>query len=322
MTNAGGSDSPGLALLVEALRLDSRLDVCVCAPRVDKSLSGHAVTVLETISVSSAEIGGAIAYEVSGTPADCVSLALSGALFSWSKPALVISGINRGSSSGHNMIHSGAVAAAREALICDVPSLCISLNWKKDASCESNMREAVGVCLPLIHAALKSVQKGVFPKSCLLNVEIPSCPLQNKGFKLTRQSLWRSSLSWQAVSANKHPSAGNFMSNQQSLGVMLAQLGRDASAAGAARRLNSQRRNVEIESVGVAGKPNSQQTVKKYFRLEFLDKDLHNADDDLDIKALEDGFVSITPISLSPTLQPEVQTSVSNWIADVLTANH
>ncbi|GMN53089.1 hypothetical protein TIFTF001_022244 [Ficus carica] len=66
VTNAGGSDSTGLALLVEALRLDSRLDVCVCAPRVDKSLSGHAVTVLETISVCSAEIGGAVAYEVSG----------------------------------------------------------------------------------------------------------------------------------------------------------------------------------------------------------------------------------------------------------------
>ncbi|EXB38864.1 5'-nucleotidase surE [Morus notabilis] len=258
--------------------------------RRDKSLSGHSVTVLETISACSAEIGGAVAYEVSGTAVDCVSLALSGALFSWSKPALVISGINRGSSSGHNMFHSGAVAAAREALICGVPALCISLNGKKDVSCESKMKEAVGVCLPLIHATVESVQKDVFPKSCLLNVEIPSCPLANKGFKLTRQSLWRSSLRWQAVSAKQHPSAGHFMSNQQSLGIMLAQLGRDASTAGAARRLNSQRKNVEIESVGVAGKPNSQQTVKKYFRLEFLDKDIDNVDEDLDIRALEDGF--------------------------------
>ncbi|XP_024017220.1 uncharacterized protein LOC21409921 [Morus notabilis] len=322
VTSADGIDSPGLAFLVEALRLDSRVHVCVCAPRADKSLSGHSVTVLETISACSAEIGGAVAYEVSGTAVDCVSLALSGALFSWSKPALVISGINRGSSSGHNMFHSGAVAAAREALICGVPALCISLNGKKDVSCESKMKEAVGVCLPLIHATVESVQKDVFPKSCLLNVEIPSCPLANKGFKLTRQSLWRSSLRWQAVSAKQHPSAGHFMSNQQSLGIMLAQLGRDASTAGAARRLNSQRKNVEIESVGVAGKPNSQQTVKKYFRLEFLDKDIDNVDEDLDIRALEDGFVSITPLSLSPTLDSEVQTSVSNWIADALTMNH
>jgi len=43
--------------------------------------------------------------------------------------------------------------------------------------------------------------------------------------------MWRSSPSWQAVSANRHPSAGHFMSNQQSLGLQLAQLSRDASAA-------------------------------------------------------------------------------------------
>ncbi|KAH0974179.1 hypothetical protein GBA52_016078 [Prunus armeniaca] len=51
------------------------------------------------------------------------------------------------------------------------------------------------------------------------------------GFKVTRQSLWRSSLSWKAVSTNKRPSAPHFMSNQQCLGIQLAQLSRDASAA-------------------------------------------------------------------------------------------
>ncbi|XP_062091056.1 uncharacterized protein LOC133797232 [Humulus lupulus] len=323
VTNAEGIDSSGLQFLVEALVLDSRLQVCVCAPRLDGSASGHSVTVRETVSVSSAEISGAVAFEVSGTPVDCVSLALSGALFSWSKPALVISGINRGSSSGQNMLYSGAAAAAREALICGVPSMCIALNWKKDVSCESNIKEAVGVCLPLIHAAVKGVQNGVFPQSCLLNVEIPSCPLANKGFKLTRQSLWKSSLSWQAVSAIKHPSTSHFMSNQQSLGIQLAQLSRDASAAGAARRLNLHRKNVEVESVGVAGKPSSQQNVKKYFRLEFVDKHPDNVDDeDLDIKALENGFVSITPISISPTLQSKNQASVSNWFEGALTRDH
>ncbi|PQQ08849.1 uncharacterized protein Pyn_03044 [Prunus yedoensis var. nudiflora] len=254
VTNGEGIESPGLTFLVQALALDDRLDVCVCAPQLDRSVAGHSVTVRETISVSSSQINGATAFEVSGTPADCVSLALSGALFAWSKPALVVSGINRGSSSGNNTFYSGAVAGAREALICGVSSLCISLNWKKDVSCESDMKDAVGVSLPLIYAAVKSIQEGVFPKSCLLNIEIPSSPLTNKGFKVTRQSLWRSSLSWKAVSTNKRPSAPHFMSNQQSLGIQLAQLSRDASAAGAARRLNSQKQNVEIESVGAARK--------------------------------------------------------------------
>ena len=114
--------------------------------------------------------------------------------------------------------YSGAVAGAREALICGVPSLCISFNWwllflcftssqpfwnfvalhfegplssilyvgvfffsrKKDVSCESDLKDAVDVSLPLIHAALRDIEKGTFPKNCCLNIEIPSSPLTNK----------------------------------------------------------------------------------------------------------------------------------------------
>ncbi|KAI9160989.1 hypothetical protein LWI28_021052 [Acer negundo] len=115
------------------------------------------------------------------TPADCVSLALFGALFSWSTPILVISGINKGSSCGQKMFYSGAFAGAREALISGVPSLRISLNWKKDVSCETDLKDAANVCLPLIYAAVNDIEKGNFPKGCLLNVDIPSCPLTNKG---------------------------------------------------------------------------------------------------------------------------------------------
>ncbi|KAK9281232.1 hypothetical protein L1049_004127 [Liquidambar formosana] len=318
VTNGDGIESPGLTCLVEALVRDGLCNVHVCAPQSDKSVSGHSVTLQETVSVSSAEINGATAYEVSGTPVDCVSLALSGALFSWSKPLLVISGINRGSSCGHHMFYSGVVAGAREALICGVPSISISLNWKKDESQESDFKDAVTVCLPLINAAIRDIEKGNFPKSCSLNIEIPTSPSANKGFKLTKQSLWRSTPSWQAVSANRHPSAGHFMSNQQSLGLQLAQLSRDASAAGAARRLTTQRKNVvEIESVGIAGKTDSNR-VKKYFRLEFVDKEQEDMDEDLDFRALENGFVAITPLSVSPHIELDTQTAASDWISAAL----
>ncbi|EEF48079.1 5'-nucleotidase SurE [Ricinus communis] len=317
VTNGEGIDSPGLTSLVEALVADGRFSVHVCAPQMDRSVSGHSVTLGETLAASSVDITGVkAAYEVSGNPADCVSLALSGALFSWSKPVLAISGINRGSSCGHNMYYSGAAAAAREALICGVPSVCISLNWKNGVSSENDLKDAASVCLPLIYAATRDIKKESFPEACLLNIEIPTCPIANKGFKVTRQSLWRSSLSWQSVSVNRHPSAGHFMSNQQSLGIKLAQLSRDASAAGAARRLNSQRKNVEVESVGIAGKVNAPQTVKKYFRLEFSEKEQKSAEEDLDIRALEDGFVAVTPFSL--TVQPEISALMSNWIAAAL----
>ncbi|BFG24254.1 hypothetical protein CerSpe_105280 [Prunus speciosa] len=316
ITNGDGIESPGLTYLVEALVHQGLYNVHVCAPQSDKSLSGHSVTLRETVSVSSAEIKGATAYEVSGTPVDCVSLALSGALFSWSKPLLVISGINRGSSCGHHMLYSGVVAGAREALISGIPSLSISLNWRKDESQENDFKDAVAVCLPLINAAIRDIEKGIFPKSCFLNIEIPSSPLSNKGFKLTKQSMWRSTPSWQAISASRYP-AGHFMNSQQSLGIQLAQLGRDASAAGAARRVTTQRKNVEIESTGAAGKSDFER-VKKYFRLEFVDKEKEDTDEDLDFRALESGFVSVTPLSLSPHLESETQTAASNWISSAL----
>ncbi|KDP40754.1 hypothetical protein JCGZ_24753 [Jatropha curcas] len=317
VTNGDGIDSPGLVFLVEALVRQGLYNVNVLAPQSDKSVSGHSVTLRETIAVTSAEINGATAYEVSGTPVDCVSLALSGALFSWSKPLLVISGINRGSSCGHHMFYSGVVAGAREALICGVPSLSISLNWKKDESQESDFKDAAAVCLPLINAAIRDIEKGSFPKSCSLHIEIPTSPTKNKGFKLTKQSMWRSSPSWLAVSANRHPNAG-FMSNQQSLGIQLAQLGRDASAAGAARRLTTQKKSVvEIESVGAAGKSDAGR-VKKYFRLEFQDKEQADTNEDLDFRALENGFVSVTPLSLLPHIEPETHVAAADWISSAL----
>lgn len=55
------------------------------------------------------------------------------------------------------------------------------------------------------------------------------CTHHGQGFKITRHSQYQTVLSWQAVSSSRYP-AGHFMSKQQSLGIQLAQLGRDASA--------------------------------------------------------------------------------------------
>ncbi|KAL0801693.1 hypothetical protein Bca101_056869 [Brassica carinata] len=325
VTNGDGIDSPGLVSLVEALVSQGLYNVHVCAPQTDKTSSSHSMTLGETIAASSVDIKGATAFEVSGTPVDCISLGLSGALFAWSKPILWNqSGIKLWASdvgvciytlSVHGAMYllmtesfrfySGAVAGAREALVSGVPSLSISLNWKRGESKESDFKDAVGVCLPLIDATIRDIEKGAFPIDCSLNIEVPTSPSSNK------------SHSWQAVSANRHPGAGNFMSNQQSLGAQLAQLGRDASAAGAARRFTTQKKSiVEIESVGVAAKTESR--VKKYFRLEFVAKEQEHTDEDLDIKALEDGFVSVTPLSLLPKMDSETQAAVSEWISKAL----
>ncbi|XP_021754547.1 uncharacterized protein LOC110719874 [Chenopodium quinoa] len=310
VTNGDGIESPGLTYLVEALVKEGLYNVFVCAPQMDKSTSGHGVTFGETIAVSSVEMNGATAFEVSGTPVDCVSLALSGALFSWSKPMLVVSGINKGSNCGHNMFYSGVVAGAREALIGGVPSISISLNWKKNESQQTDLRDAVAVSVPIIKAALRDIENGVFPKKCAFSVQIPMSPLTNKGFKVTKQSLWRPTLCWQATSVKRHP----FMSNQPCLGFQLAQLGRDASAAGAARHLIGQKKNVEIESVGLAGKSKANHVLNKHFRLEFIDNKHDGVDEDSDIKALESNFVAVTLISLSPYVESNIHTAAADWI--------
>ncbi|XP_014499861.1 uncharacterized protein LOC106760927 isoform X1 [Vigna radiata var. radiata] len=317
VTNSDGVDSPGLTHLVQALVQQGLYNVHVCVPQSDKSASGHSVTLRETVEAASAKVCGATAFEISGTPVDCVSLALSGALFSWSKPTLVVSGINRGSNCGHHMLYSGVVAGAREALLWGVPALSISLNWKKDESQEDDFKDAVSVCLPLVNAAIKDVEKGTFPKSCFLNIEIPTSPLSNKGFKLTKQSMRKSTLNWLAVSSSRYP-PGHFMANQGGLGLQFAQLGRDASAAGAARRLATQKKNLEIvESTGAAGKSDPNR-VKKYFRLEFLDKEQEEGDEDLDYRALENGYVAVTPQFLSPLIESDIQMACSDWVSTVL----
>ncbi|XP_020694661.1 uncharacterized protein LOC110108369 isoform X2 [Dendrobium catenatum] len=313
VTNGDGIESPGIVLLVEALVREDLCDLFVCAPESDKSSSGHSVSFPETVAASSVEINGAVAFAVSGTPADCVSLAFSGTLFPWSKPALVISGINKGTSCGRHIFYSGAVAGAREALMSGIPALSISLNLRKDENQESNFKDAVDVCLPLIRAAIRDADKGAFLKGCLLNIEIPGSPSTSKGFKVTRESLQRPVLSWQAVSANRHP--GQYMSMHQSLGVQLAQLSRDASAAGAARRASTQKKIVEVESVAAAGKPEQRETIKKFFRLE---KELEDLDDELDFRAVENGYIAVTPVHMNVHFEPEIQAFTSDWLSSAL----
>ncbi|KAI3814923.1 hypothetical protein L1987_14572 [Smallanthus sonchifolius] len=317
VTNSEGVDSPGLTALVEALAHEGLYNISVCAPQLDKSFSGHSFTYQESIEVSFTEIKGATAYEVSGTPVDCVSLALSGALFAWSKPLLVIVGVNKGPSCGNDMFSSSAVAAARQALISGVPSLSISLKWKKGESEESHFKDAVSVCLPIIKATIRDVDKGVFPKSSSLHITVPASPTENKGFKLTKQSLWRSKPIWQAIAANRNASAARF-ANQPGMGLQFAQLGRDASAAAAARRLNSQKKSLEVvESVGVSGKVDLNRKVK-FFRLEFQDSSQEDTDENLDFRALENGFVSVTPISVSQLIEPDIEKAASEWISDAI----
>ncbi|GLJ22219.1 hypothetical protein SUGI_0417590 [Cryptomeria japonica] len=269
VTNDDGIYAPGLRALVALLVETGRFNVCVCAPDSEKSAVGHSVTARGNIAVRQVLIKGATAFELSGTPADCVSLGLSGAVFPWLKPTLVLSGINKGSNCGYHIIYSGTVAGAREAFICGVPSIALSYNWVWGESNDMEFRAAVEACLPLIDAAVSHILKGTYPQGFFLNVDVPSTPTQNKGYRVTKQGTSMIRSIWKAViPENRLPP--HLSDNDQVLGIQIAQLGLEASAVGAARCENSSARNVEIESIAGVQNGAAQDLQQLFFKREVL----------------------------------------------------
>eukprot|EP00250_Pteridium_aquilinum_P016770 c23285_g3_i1 orf=78-1295(-) len=314
ITNDDGIHAPGLRALVEALVISNCCHVYVCAPDCDKSGVGHSVTIRKTLEVASVDIEGAIAYEVSGTPADCVSLSCSGALFK--KPSLVLSGINKGSNCGYHILYSGTVGGAREALVCGVPAIAFSLNWKRGESSDADFKVAANLCLPLIKAALRDTNKGFVSKGFFLNVDIPTNPLKNKGFKVTMQGSSRLVGKWRLVSPDNRFS-GSGLCKENAVGVRLAQLSLAASAVGAARRINSPLKNTEIETV--AGPDNASGSSAPQKKLYFLNDsgelEVGNMNSEYDFGALNEGYVTITPLGLKMHPEAGVFDWASEWIS-------
>ena len=122
ITNDDGIHSEGLQRLVQwAQKLG---EVHVYAPKVEQSAKSHAVEIHKAFEVKEAQVPGAVkAWAVDSTPADCVRFAVLGLHEHFD---LVISGINRGLNIGQDIIYSGTVSAAMEAVGLGVKALAIS----------------------------------------------------------------------------------------------------------------------------------------------------------------------------------------------------
>jgi len=117
-------------------------------------------------------------WSVNGTPSDCVKLAVEAILDT--KPDLVVSGINRGSNLGNDILYSGTVSAAVEGLIFGIPSIAVSLTGRK-ASPGSFLYAA-----RLIDQLIPKLLSSDFPASTLLNINVPVAVDQIKGIRVTR----------------------------------------------------------------------------------------------------------------------------------------
>lgn len=179
VVNDDGIISPGIRALVEAMHNIG--EIIVVAPDSPQSGMGHAITIHDPLRIEEVDVfDGIKAWQCSGTPADCVKIAIDKILHR--KPDLCVSGINHGSNSSINVIYSGTMSAAMEAAIDGIPAVGFSLlNYSFEA-------DFTGAKYYAEHIARQILENGL-PRACLLNVNIPDLPIEKlAGIKVCRQA--------------------------------------------------------------------------------------------------------------------------------------
>ena len=180
ITNDDGITAPGLRALITIMNKIG--EVVVVAPDSPQSGMGHAITVDNVLTCNPITIdeGPQLEYTCSGTPADCVKMAVNEILNR--KPDLCVSGINHGANSSISVIYSGTMSAAIEAAIEGIPAIGFSLlDFKLHADFKSSEDFIKNITL---NALLNGIPEGV-----ALNVNIPKLKKEEiKGVKICRQA--------------------------------------------------------------------------------------------------------------------------------------
>ena len=173
VSNDDGIEAPGIRVLAECMRTLGT--VTVVAPDKNRSGASNSLTLDAPIRIKEIEPGQ---FRVSGTPTDCVHIALTGMLDD--DPDIVVSGINAGANLGDDVIYSGTVAAAMEGRFLGLPALAMSLVGEERPMHYETAGEAA---IRLV----RQLQKDPLPADTILNVNVPNCPWSDiRGFEVTR----------------------------------------------------------------------------------------------------------------------------------------
>lgn len=177
ITNDDGIFAPGIRSLYEGLK--ELADVVVVAPAIEQSGMGLAISARNPLIIEKVHWEeGVDAYSVTGTPADCVKMALHTLLEE--APDFVVSGINRGSNAGRNVLYSGTVGGAIEAALRKIPSMALS--------CVDFIQPNYEVAKKYVSSLVKYLMAHPLPTGTLLNVNFPLSGSQEvKGLRLGRQ---------------------------------------------------------------------------------------------------------------------------------------
>ena len=170
ITNDDGIAAPGLVALRSSLASLGRVEVF--APDRNWSAASRTRTFHKPLRVDRVPLlDGSVGYATSGTPSDCVSLALLGLLDR--KPDLIVSGINAGLNLGRDVSYSGTVAAAMEGVRMGIPSVAVSYDTVRAPSDELDYSPAAQFVKRLASYLL---QTEPLPPGILLNVNVPYAP--------------------------------------------------------------------------------------------------------------------------------------------------
>lgn len=184
ISNDDGIFARGVRSLANGLAAAGH-EVSVVCPDRERSATGHGLTLHQPIRAEKVETGfhpNIKAWACSGTPSDCVKLALWALLDS--HPDLVLSGINQGANLGTDILYSGTVSAAMEGVIERIPSIAFSLT----SFSIQEFQPAVAFAQTL----LEQLARQPLPELMLLNVNIPAVQLSEiAGVAWTRQGVRR-----------------------------------------------------------------------------------------------------------------------------------
>jgi 5'-nucleotidase len=182
VTNDDGIASPGLLSLAQELKPLG--DVVILAPERNWSATSHAKTMHKPLRITPVTLAdGSQGYTCSGSPTDCVAMAMGGAL--GAKPDLVASGINTGHNVGIDITYSGTVACAMEAVILGVPGVAVSSVHPRQARTDmAAIQQYTGV---VARGVVQRVLEHGLPPQTLINVNVPGLPSGDiHGVRITR----------------------------------------------------------------------------------------------------------------------------------------
>ncbi|OPZ61926.1 MAG: 5'-nucleotidase SurE [Firmicutes bacterium ADurb.Bin506] len=163
ISNDDGIWAPGIRALCSAAA-DAGYQVYVCAPDRERSAISHGLTMGIPLRVEHVRVPGTVhAWSTTGTPADCLKIALE--VLMPSRPDVVLSGVNKGPNLGTDVLYSGTVAAAMEGAVAGIPSVAVSTADYEPT--DYSLAASAGV-----EVARVALERGL-PRGLLLNVNVP-----------------------------------------------------------------------------------------------------------------------------------------------------